>query len=483
MKLNFKSIFCLIILFFLLLFTKSKSLSLENTPIDLVYKYIDLHDKNLEREGLPKLTRDYDNCELKYSLRSVIKNLPWIRKIFIIMPNEKVKFLKEYNKINDKIIYIKDKDFLGFDSESSICFEFNFYKLKDFGCSENFIYLNDDYFIGKPLKKSDFFYEDKEKIYPYVIYKLPVDYNQYDKINDYYNYLKKIRPSRYFQYNRISSMMLCYKILGKNIRMPSKSLTHFPHNASGYNLKDLKEIYDSIEQNYEFADDCLNAKTRTRNALQYQTFYSFYLLNKYDRKITNKISYLYTDIAKSWNANYDCDLFCINYSGNTKLDLIKSKIKMESLFPTRTKYEIPDLPDGTYCILNKLDENKCLDIDKAKKSDNANLQLYQNNNTDAQKFEIKYDKNGFYKITAKCSNKNLNLEDENTKMNVSQHESNDQDNQKWYIVPTEGEYFYIISKNNLLAMSVDVPAKNGSNINCQEIKDTDAQKFKFIEKL
>ena len=73
------------------------------------------------------------------------------------MPNEKVKFLKDICEINGKIVYIKDEDILGFDSASSTAFEFNLWKLKKFGCSENILYLNDDYFIGKPLKKSKFF--------------------------------------------------------------------------------------------------------------------------------------------------------------------------------------------------------------------------------------------------------------------------------------------------------------------------------------
>ena len=57
----------------------------ENEPIDLVYKYIDLSDENLHREGIPVCKKDYDNEELRYSLRSVLKNIPWVRKIFIII--------------------------------------------------------------------------------------------------------------------------------------------------------------------------------------------------------------------------------------------------------------------------------------------------------------------------------------------------------------------------------------------------------------
>jgi hypothetical protein len=39
----------------------------------------------------------------------------------------------------------------------------NLYKLEKFGVSKNFIYIEDDFFIGKPLKKNDFFYYDKNK--------------------------------------------------------------------------------------------------------------------------------------------------------------------------------------------------------------------------------------------------------------------------------------------------------------------------------
>ena len=34
------------------------------------------------------------------------------------MPNEKVKFFKPYDEIKEKIVYVKDKDLVGFDSAS-----------------------------------------------------------------------------------------------------------------------------------------------------------------------------------------------------------------------------------------------------------------------------------------------------------------------------------------------------------------------------
>ena len=48
----------------------------EKADIDVVYKYIDLTDPTLHREGIPQIKKDYDNNELMYSLRSVLKNSP-----------------------------------------------------------------------------------------------------------------------------------------------------------------------------------------------------------------------------------------------------------------------------------------------------------------------------------------------------------------------------------------------------------------------
>ena len=106
---------------------------------------------------------------IRYSIRSIIKNIPWIRKIFILMPNEKTRYFKNSSLIKDKIIYIKDKDLIGFDSSNSNLFQFNYWKMKKFGISDNFIAMDDDCFIGKKLQKKGFFYVENGKVLPYII--------------------------------------------------------------------------------------------------------------------------------------------------------------------------------------------------------------------------------------------------------------------------------------------------------------------------
>ena len=165
---------------------------LEKEPIDVVFKYIDLSDPNLIREGIPQIKKDEDNEELRYALCSVLQNLPWVRHIFSIMPNERVRFLKPREEITEKsnvhqrqrFPRVRQRVFYRF-------FEFNLWRLHKFGVSENFIYMNDDYFIERPLKKSDFFYVEikKGKIVPYLLYSEPVDYKQHKRITEYHNKL------------------------------------------------------------------------------------------------------------------------------------------------------------------------------------------------------------------------------------------------------------------------------------------------------
>ena len=56
--------------------------------------------------------------------------------------------------------------------------------------------MEDDYFIGRPLKKSDFFYYDKKekKVFPYVVTNLFEELDKKSRMNYYYN-LYKIRKT------------------------------------------------------------------------------------------------------------------------------------------------------------------------------------------------------------------------------------------------------------------------------------------------
>ena len=60
-------------------------------------------------------------------------------------------------------------DFLGYDSANIYAFQFRYHQMEYFNISENFITMDDDYFIGKPLKKTDFFYVENGRVVPAII--------------------------------------------------------------------------------------------------------------------------------------------------------------------------------------------------------------------------------------------------------------------------------------------------------------------------
>jgi len=175
-------------------FTPQQLEIIEKEPIDVVIKYIDLSDKTLKRDGIKQIQKDEDNEEMRYSIRSILKYIPWVRKIFIVMPNEKVRYFKPYDEIKEKILYVKDKDLLGHESANIYAFTFNLFRLEKFGLSENFIYFDDDFFVGKELKKSNFFYydENEKRVVPSL---LNIDFNELNKtfVLERYNkiFLKK----------------------------------------------------------------------------------------------------------------------------------------------------------------------------------------------------------------------------------------------------------------------------------------------------
>ena len=169
---------------------------IEKEPIDILIKYIDLKDPNLKRKTIHQINKDIDNEELRYSIRSILKNIPWVRKIFILMPNEKVRYFKEPEKIKEKIVYVKDKDLIGFDTSSSYAFQFRYWKMKEFNISDNFIAMDDDYFIGRPLKKTDFFYVENMKVVPLIVTSKFLELNKAEVERNIYYYKKDIKKSK-----------------------------------------------------------------------------------------------------------------------------------------------------------------------------------------------------------------------------------------------------------------------------------------------
>ena len=315
---------------------------IEKEPIDILIKYIDLRDPVLKREGIHQIQKDYDNEELRYSIRSILKNIPWIRKIFILMPNDKVRFLKEYSFIKDKIVYVKDKDFLGYDSSNSLAFQFRYWKMEKFGISNNFIAMDDDCFIGKPLKKKDFFYVKNGTVTPALITsnlrkisKTLVE-NKLTKYKNIINRTNNEQTSAIFKYSLYLSYLFIINIFNESLYLPIHT-----HNAIPLNLKEIKEIYNLIYQS-KYKNTTLDCLYRHIETLQFQCLILSYTFIKYNKRVNN-IPYKLIQNQNSYNEDYsNYSLFCIN-TGSLNYSIATfmiSKIVMQYLFPIPSPYEI-----------------------------------------------------------------------------------------------------------------------------------------------
>ena len=344
-KIDNKFIFSFLKLFEEAYFIKDYNKIIDKEPIDIVIKYIDLTDKNLKRIGIKQIYKDKDNEELKYSIRSILENIPWIRKIFIVMPNDKVRFLKSTDEIKEKIIYIKDSDILGFDSANIFAFTFNFYNLEKFGVSKNFIYIEDDFFFGRPLKKKDFFYYDNEikKVIPYLLTSHFHEINRTNILNEYNNMFKIkdfIHPHSGEGWSL--SIICTEKYFIERFNFPLIS-TQYTHNAMGENIDDLKEIYKEIK-NYEFFNETIFSKERFILTLNQPHFFNLYQLN-INHKRVHSIPYKYIAMEYLNKMNINIQLFVINTGGNheplNRQFKIQKKI-MAKYFYSPNKYEIKE---------------------------------------------------------------------------------------------------------------------------------------------
>lgn len=144
-----------------------------------------------------------------------------------------------------------------------------------------------------------------------------------------------------------------------------------------------------------------------------------------------------------------------------------------------TKLEEKTLDSGIYTITSALDQNKVLDIANGSSDNNTNIQLYTSNNTNAQKWYITKDNDGYYIIR---SGLNSSLYLSNTENTSGANILTSTKETKWIIEYVSDNEFYIISKDNGLYLNINnSTTSNGTNINILTRNESNAQKFSFKE--
>lgn len=152
----------------------------------------------------------------------------------------------------------------------------------------------------------------------------------------------------------------------------------------------------------------------------------------------------------------------------------------ERLNETAAKHR-QDLPDGTYTFGSKLNASMKMDVSGASRSNYGNVQIWAGNGTNAQKWKVTHDSNGYVTLTSVNSGKVLDVNGgvSANGTNVQQYDSNGTYAQKWIAIKnSDGSYTFqsALAENAVLDVNGGSSA-NGANVQLYTSNGTNAQKW------
>lgn len=152
----------------------------------------------------------------------------------------------------------------------------------------------------------------------------------------------------------------------------------------------------------------------------------------------------------------------------------------ERLNETAAKHS-QDLPDGTYTFGSRLNTSMKMDVSGASRSNYGNVQIWVGNGTNAQKWKVTHDSNGYVTLTSMNSGKVLDVNGgvSANGTNVQQYDSNGTYAQKWIAVKnSDGSYTFqsALAENKVLDVS-GASTSNGANVQLYAANGTNAQKW------
>lgn len=194
----------------------------------------------------------------------------------------------------------------------------------------------------------------------------------------------------------------------------------------------------------------------------------------------------------SVNANKAIDVPGANYASSVALQLyapngtaaqqwvIAKPKTMRERLNEQAAMRRQDLPDGTYTFASKLKTSMKMDVYGASRSDCANVQLWAGNGTNAQKWRVMHDANGYVILTSVNSGKVLDVyggSDANG-ANVQQYTSNGTYAQKWIAVKNaDGSYTFQSALGNKVLDVSGGSSANGANVQLHQTNGSNAQQW------
>ncbi|MBF0547902.1 MAG: stealth conserved region 3 domain-containing protein [Candidatus Riflebacteria bacterium] len=146
-----------------------------NEPVDAVYLWVDSNDPSFQTDyqswfdarqepDAIAARRFRDNEELRYSLRSLELHAPWINHVFIVTNGNAPLWINTNNPqisvVSHRQIFPDPTVLPVFNSYS---IELNLHRIP--GLSRKFLYLNDDFFLGRDVNRDNYFQADESQLF------------------------------------------------------------------------------------------------------------------------------------------------------------------------------------------------------------------------------------------------------------------------------------------------------------------------------
>lgn len=127
-----------------------------------------------------------------------------------------------------------------------------------------------------------------------------------------------------------------------------------------------------------------------------------------------------------------------------------------------------------------------MDVQWASQENDVNVQVYENNGTDAQVWQISHDADHYVIIRSKNSGKVLSAQDNSAQnwVNIVQREFKDEKSQKWIALKQSNGNIVFVSAMNT-AYCIDLSgayAANEGNVQVYETNGTAAQQWSVVKK-
>lgn len=291
-------------------------------PIDIIIPWVNPNDPVWKKDfeyWKQKETGNKDKCRyrdwgsIKYVLRSIEKNCPWCRYVFLVLssPSQIPTWLNIKNP-KLKIIYHNDyipAEFLP--TFNSNVIEMFFYKIEEL--SENFISCNDDMFFTQPLKENFFFIKD-----------IPVC-------------RKKVKPIFTGEWDNM--LKCCIKLADKILNNNTNIMYDSFHLPVAYNKTFQAFIMEKIKT--EFNKAFSKSKFRHENNLTHLLFFDLQCKTNHCIIMDNKRGdYYRMDFINTRPIDFNNKTICINENKSVKnIHIIKTIKSLNEHFKVKSSFE------------------------------------------------------------------------------------------------------------------------------------------------